>query len=94
MQSLIIKESNCWELQTPSEHFWTEECLSSAPLKNEKIFMKCAHKKRGAHCSIHEHSLCNVCIKNENFWSYRLHKLKAPQKCCGRKDRQTEWTHY
>ena len=25
--------------QTPSKHFWTEKCLSSTPLKIEKIFM-------------------------------------------------------
>ena len=45
--------------QTPYEHFWTEKCLSSTPLKIEKIFIKCAQNRR---CTspICEQSLCKV----------------------------------
>ena len=48
--------------QTPYKHFWTEKCLSSTPVKNEKIFMKCAQNRRYTF-SICEHSLCKVSIK-------------------------------
>ena len=78
--------------QTPSKHFWTEKCLSSTPFKNEEIFMKFAQNKRCT-SSICEKSLCKVwIIRNENFWSYRLHKLGTPKVL--RTDRQMEWTHY
>ena len=43
--------------QTSSKHFWMEICLSSTPLKIEKIFMKCAQDKRCTF-SICEQSLC------------------------------------
>ena len=32
--------------QTPSKHFLMKKCLCSTPLKNEKIFMKCALNRR------------------------------------------------
>ena len=38
--------------QTPSKHFWMEKCLSSKPLKIEKIFMKCAQNRRCTSCKV------------------------------------------
>ena len=32
--------------QTPSTHFGWKKCLSSTPIKNEKIFIKCAQNGR------------------------------------------------
>ena len=65
--------------QTPSKHFWTGKCLSSTPLKIEKIFMKCTQNRRCT-SSICEQSLCKVWIqRNENVWCYRLHKLGTPK---------------
>ena len=56
-----------------------ENCLSSKPLKNEKIVMKCVQNIRCT-SSICEKSLCKVRIKSkENFCSYRLHKLGTPK---------------
>ena len=44
----LEKKTTVWvtdyTTQTPSKHFSSEKCLSSTPLKNEKIFMKCAQK--------------------------------------------------
>ena len=57
----------------------TDKCLSSTPLKNEKIFMKCAQNRRCT-SSICEQSFSEVWMKrNKNFWSYRLHKLGTPK---------------
>ena len=89
MQILIIKESNCWELQLTQTRHWTEECLSSAPLKNWKIFMKCAQKKRCT-SSIHEHSLCNVCIKMKTFGVTDYTNSRHPKSVVdGRTDRRS-----
>ena len=53
--------------------------VSSTPLKNKKKIMKRAQNKRCTF-SICEQLLGKVWIKkNENFWSYRLHKLGIPQ---------------
>ena len=47
--------------------------------KNEKIFIKCAQNGRCT-SSMCEQSFSKVWIKgNENFWSYRLHKLGTPK---------------
>ena len=81
--------------QTPSKQFG-RKCLSSTPLKNEKIFTKCA-QNRWCISSICEQSLCKVLNKrNENFRSYRLHKLGTPKVLWTDKqtDGQTEWIHY
>ena len=56
----------------------TAKCLSSTPLKNEKI-MNGAQNRRCT-SSICEQSFGKVWMKrNKNFWSYRLHKLGAPK---------------
>ena len=60
--------------QTPSKNFGLIKCLSPATLKNKQIFIECAQNKR---CSsfIYEQLLCKVRIlRNENCWSYRIHK--------------------
>ena len=50
--------------QTPSKHFWTEKCLCSIPIKNEKIFMKCA-QNRTCTSSICEQPLITSLNKKE-----------------------------
>ena len=82
MQSLNKKEWKLLELQiTQTRH---PLCISdrkmsksNPPQKWEK-YMKCAQNNR---CTslICEQSICKIWIKrNENFWSYRLHKLGTP----------------
>ena len=62
-----------------SKHYRWKKCLISTPLKNEKKIMKHAQNRRCI-SSICEQSLGKVWIKkNENFWSYRLHKLGTPK---------------
>ena len=58
--------------------------------------MKRAQNRRYT-SSICEQSLGTVLMKrNENFWSYRLHKLGNPKvlQTDGRTDGRTEWTNY
>ena len=63
----------------PPKHFGWKNCLSPTPLKNEKKIMKRAQNRRCT-SSICVQSLGKVWIKrNENFWSYRLHKLGTPK---------------
>ena len=66
--------------QTTPTHFgWKKKCLSPTPVKNRKIFIKCAQNRRCT-SSMCEQPVCKVLIKrNENFWSYRLHKLGTPK---------------
>ena len=45
--------------QAPPKHFGWKKCLSSTPLKNEKIFMKCAQNIRCT-SSMCEKSSCKV----------------------------------
>ena len=46
---------------TPPMHFEGKKCLSSTPVKNEKIFIKCAQNRRCT-SSMCEQSLCTVLI--------------------------------
>ena len=93
MQSLNIKEWILLELQITQ----TRHPLSIVDGKmskfntpqNEKKIMKRAQNRRCT-SSICEQSLGKVWIKkNENFWSYRLHKL-GTLKCFGRTDTRTD----
>ena len=60
-------------------HFGRKKYLSSTPVKNKKIFIKCAQNRRCT-SSIYEQSWGKVWISwNENCWSYRLHKLGTPK---------------
>ena len=46
---------------TPTTHYGWKKCLSSTPVKNEKIFIKCAQNSRCT-SSMCEQSLCKVWI--------------------------------
>ena len=91
----LLRNENYWsyrlhKLETLA--FWMEKILSPTTVKNEKIFIKCAQNGRCT-SSICEQSLCKVWIKrNENFWSYRLHKLSTPKvlRTDERTDRRTD----
>ena len=74
----ILSNENCWELQiTQPRHpltFRMKKNLSSTPLKNDEIFIKCAQNKR---CTptIYSQPICKVLIYlNENCWGYRWYK--------------------
>ena len=41
--------------QTPLTHFGWKKCLSSTPIKNEKIFIKCAQNGRCTLQSVNNH---------------------------------------
>ena len=83
MQSLNMKEWKLLELQiTKTRHPLSisegKKCPSSTPLKNKKIFTKCAQNRRCT-SSMNEQLLCKVWMKrNGNCWSYRLHKPDTP----------------
>ena len=47
--------------QTAPKHFDWKKGVSSTPLKNEKVLIKCAQKRRCTY-SMCEQSLCNVSI--------------------------------
>ena len=91
MERLNIKEWKLLELQFTQTRHPLRISDRKMSKKNEKIFIKCAQNRWYA-SSICEQLLCKVWIKkNENFWSYRLHKLGTP-KCCGWTDGWTDAT--
>ena len=76
---------------TPPMHFGRKKCLSSTPVKNKKIFIKCAQNRRCTF-SMCEQSLCKVLIyRNENYLSYRLHKPDPPPPYAYRKEKMSKF---
>ena len=62
-----------------NKHFRWKKCLNTPQVKNDFFPLKRAQYRRCT-SSICEQSLGKVWIKrNENFWSYRLHKLGTPK---------------
>ena len=65
MQSLNIRNENCWSYRlhkpdSPYAFRMKKKCLSSTPVKNEKIFIKCALNGR---CTS---TMCAIITKFEN----------------------------
>ena len=75
--------------QTPPKHFGWKKCLSSTPVKNEKISN--VHKMGGAHLQCINNYYGKFEYKGMKTWSYRLHKLGTPKVL--QTDRWTEWNH-
>ena len=63
---------------TPPTHFEWKKCLSSTPVEIRK-YLSSVHKKQGAHvqCMNNQYAKFEY-NRNENYLSYRLHKLDTP----------------
>ena len=89
IQELILYELQITQTRHPLSISDEKNVLVQHPSKMKKKIMKCAQNRM-----VHIFNMCLIIRQslNENFWSYRLHKLGTPKvlRTDGRTDRQTD----